>query len=129
MTTIPFMTAQTPRATAPDVSGALHTVAPGAAVRLTAARPMALRIGEGQAWVTLGNGEITHGDLVLCAGQTLQLAAGQQAVIEPLHQRRLQYRLTRAQAGARAAAASWWRRAALGNAQPTLGGLDDTCCA
>lgn len=129
MTTTHFTTTQAPRSAAGFTASTLHTVAAGAAVRLTAPHPMALRISEGQAWVTLGTGEITHGDVFLCAGQALALAAGQQVVVEPLNNCRLQYRWTRQEAGSSGVAASWWQRAALGNPRQAPDGLGDACWA
>ena len=127
MTTSHALTFQFPRAAARTAAGVTHTVAPGTAIRLAPRAPMALRIAEGQAWITLGQGVATNDDLVLCAGQTLQVAVGQRVVVEPLGDRRLQYRLTRQEAGA--GAASWWRRASLSNGATAHVGPDDACCA
>lgn len=133
MTTTRFKTPQASRATAVSVSGpgtsAPRTVAPGTAVRLTARYATVLRIGEGQAWVTLGTGEITHGDVFLCAGQTLPPAAGQQVVIEPLTRCRVQYHWTRQKDGCGGVATSWWQRAALGNPRHAPDGLGGACSA
>ncbi|WP_353619181.1 DUF2917 domain-containing protein [Paracidovorax cattleyae] len=58
--------------------------------------PMALRIASGRAWVTIddpmGECDPAAGDIVLHAGQTLWIAAGQHAVIEPLGRDAVQYR-------------------------------------
>lgn len=101
------------------------TVAAGAAATLVPRSAMTLRIAEGQAWVTLGKGPGDSSDLFLCAGQSVQVAAGQSVVVEPLGGRRLQYRWTRRDA-ASARPASWWRRASVGNGAPAWG---DACCA
>lgn len=107
------------------VAGGAGTVAAGAAVTLAPKAAMTLRIAEGQAWVTLGKGVGDSSDVFLCAGQSLPVAAGQLVVVEPLNGRRLQYRWVRGEA-ASARAASWWRRASVGNGAPAWG---DACCA
>ncbi|WCM94066.1 DUF2917 domain-containing protein [Acidovorax sp. NCPPB 2350] len=61
--------------------------------------PMALRIASGRAWVTLDDGpngaaDPAAGDIVLQAGQTLWVAAGQHAVIESLGREPVQYRFS-----------------------------------
>jgi len=104
-------------------SSATGTVAAGAAATLVPKAAMVLRVAEGQAWVTLGNGE--RDDLILCAGQSVPVAAGQSVVVEPLGGRRLQYRWVDGDA-AGARPASWWRRASVGNGAPAWG---DACCA
>ena len=109
-------------------AGEAGQVAAGAAVTLAPKAAMTLRIAEGQAWVTLGQGLVDGGDVVLCAGQSLPLAAGQKVVIEALGGRRLQYRCTREQA-ASAARATWWRRASLGDGAPVAGAWGDACYA
>ena len=109
-------------------AGRTGTVAAGAAVSLSPSAPLTLRIAEGQAWVTLGQGLVDGGDVVLCAGQSLPLAAGQKVVIEALGGRRLQYRWTRGDA-ASARPASWWRRASFGNGASAHGTWGDACCA
>lgn len=110
-------------------AGSTGAVAAGAAVSLTTPQAaMTLRIAEGQAWVTLGDGVGEAGDVVLCAGQSLQVAPGRSVVIEPLGGRRLQYRWTRADAVS-AQPASWWRRASFGNGAAAHGAWGDTCCA
>ena len=109
-------------------AGRTGAVAAGAAVSLSPTVPLTLRIAEGQAWVTLGQGLVDGGDVVLCAGQSLPLAAGQKVVIEALGGRRLQYRCTREQA-ASAARATWWRRASLGDGAPVAGAWGDACYA
>ena len=111
-------------ATAAAAHGA-STLLPGKALSLTPRAPMALRIAEGQAWVTLGQGLGDGSDMFLCVGQSLPVAAGQSVVVEPLNGRRLQYRWVRGDA-ADARPAAWWRRASVGNGAPAWG---DACCA
>ena len=111
-------------ATAAAAHGA-STLLPGKALSLTPRAPMALRIAEGQAWVTLGKGLGDSSDVFLCSGQSLPVAAGQSVVVEPLNGRRLQYRWVRGDA-ADARPATWWRRASVGNGAPAWG---DACCA
>ncbi|MES2929323.1 MAG: DUF2917 domain-containing protein [Pseudomonadota bacterium] len=106
-------------------AGSTGTVAAGAAVTLAPKAAMVLRIAEGQAWVTLGQGLGDSSDVFLCAGQSLPVAAGQSVVVEPLNGRRLQYRWVDGDA-ATARPASWWRRASVGNGAPAWG---DACCA
>ena len=106
-------------------AGSTGTVAAGAAVTLAPKSAMVLRIAEGQAWVTLGQGLGNSSDVFLCAGQSLSVAAGQSVVVEPLNGRRLQYRWVDGDA-ASARPASWWRRASVGNGAPAWG---DACCA
>lgn len=106
-------------------AGGAGTVAAGAALSLAPKAAMTLRIAEGQAWVTLGQGAGGDSDVFLCPGQSLPVAAGQTVVVEPLGGRRLQYRWTR-QDAADARPASWWRRASVGNGAPAWG---DACCA
>lgn len=115
------------------------TLLPGHAVSLSPRTPMALRVVEGHAWVTLDAGPYgtgaEAGDVFLHPGQTLQIAAGQHAVVEPLNTQRLQYRFAVAATAAAASVADespapWWRRAAFGNAavaDQRVGG--DACCA
>ncbi|PUA95291.1 hypothetical protein C8C99_0090 [Acidovorax sp. 107] len=107
------------------VAGDAGTVAAGAAATLAPKAAMTLRIAEGQAWVTLGKGLGDGSDLILCAGQSVPVAAGQPVVIEPLNGRRLQYRWVSGDA-ADARPAAWWRRASVGNGAPAW---DDACCA
>lgn len=114
------------------------TLLAGQAASLSPRAPVALRVAEGQAWVTLDAGPYgtgaEAGDVFLHAGQTLQIAAGQHAVVEPVGRERLQYRVTAVAAGAATTAADspapWWRRAAFGHAasadQRVAGGA---CCA
>lgn len=114
----------------------VSTLQPGKAVSLAPRAPMVLRVAEGQAWVTLDAGPYgtgaEAGDVFLHPGQTLWVAAGQHAVVEPVGSQRLQYRWARTPVDAAAAAspAPWWRRAAFGNAaavdQRVAG---DACCA
>lgn len=95
-------------------------------VSLLPRAPMLLQVAEGQAWVTLSEGPhpLAHGaddatdtahsgDTFLCAGQMLQVAAGQQVVVEAVGGHRLQFRWTADQAR-KESAAPWWRRAAVG---------------
>lgn len=108
----------------------INTLKPGQAVSLTPRKPMALRVAEGQAWVTLDDGPHgassgSAGDVFLQAGQTLWVAAGQHAVVETLGNQRLQYRWA---VQPSRSAPSWWRRASLGmTAVPTVDGTP--CCA
>lgn len=69
----------------------------GSARSLRPRIPMALRVMSGRAWVTLDDGpngasDQAAGDLFLHAGQTLWVAAGQHAVVEPLGTEMLQFR-------------------------------------
>ncbi|CAN7573684.1 DUF2917 domain-containing protein [Acidovorax sp. LjRoot129] len=111
------------------------TVLPGKAVSLTPRAPTALRVAEGHAWVTLDDGPhgsgAEAGDVFLHAGQTLRIAAGQHAVVEPLGGLRLQYRLSAVAASATdGSPAPWWRRAAFGSAAGTDQRVAaDACCA
>lgn len=105
------------------------TLKPGAAVSLTPRAPMALRIAEGRAWVTLddgphGAGGEAAGDVFLQAGQTLWVAQGQRAVVEPLGGQRVQYGWTGL---AQRSAPVWWRRALGMAAVPSSDGAP--CCA
>lgn len=117
-------------ATAAAAHGA-STLLPGKALSLTPRAPMALRIAEGQAWVTLDAGPYgtgaEAGDVFLHAGQTLWVAAGQHAVVEPVGQQRLQYRFTRTPVDVASTATPWWRRAAFGS--PSVAVASDACCA
>jgi len=107
---------------------------PGQAVSLTPRTPMALRVAEGCAWVTLDGGPFgtgaASGDVFLHPGQTLWVEAGRHAVVEPVGTERLKYRWASRPVEAAASVAPWWRRAAFGNAaavdQRVAGG---TCCA
>lgn len=107
------------------------TLLPGKAHSLTPRVPMALRVAEGQAWVTLDAGPYgtgaEAGDVFLHAGQTLWVAAGQHAVIEPVGPQRLQYRFTRTPVEVASTATPWWRRAAFGS--PSVAVASDACCA
>lgn len=125
--TFKFLSTATPAGAAHGVS----TLQPGKAVSLTPRAPMALRVAEGHAWVTLDAGPYgtgaEAGDVFLHAGQTLWVAAGQHAVVEPVGSERLQYRWTRTPAGAASTATPWWRRAAFGS--PSVAIASDACCA
>lgn len=106
------------------------TLLSGAALSLTPNAPTALRIAEGKAWVTLDDGPHgargeAAGDVFLHAGQTLWVATGQHAVVEPLGGRRLQYRLTGPAADQ--SRASWWHR--IWGGAPSQGTPADACCA
>jgi len=123
-------------ASAAQSSHGASTLLPGQAASLTPRAPLALRVAEGHAWVTLDAGPYgtgaEAGDVFLHAGQTLQIAAGQHAVVEPIGTQRLQYRVAAVAAAAVHAetAAPWWRRAAFGSAavaDQRVGG--DACCA
>ncbi len=75
----------------------VYRLASGQAHSLRPRVPMALRIASGRAWVTIddclpGESDPAAGDIVLHAGQTLWIAAGQHAVIEPLGKDVVQYR-------------------------------------
>ena len=111
-------------------SSATGTVAAGAAATLVPKAAMVLRVAEGQAWVTLDAGPYgtgaEAGDVFLHAGQTLRIAAGQHAVVEPLGSPRLQYRWATTAVGADSPA-PWWRRAAFGSASVAV--ANDACCA
>ena len=111
-------------------SAATGAVAPGAAITLAPRAPMVLRIAEGHAWVTLNTGAHGEagGDVFLFPGQALQVAPGQQAVVEPLDGRSLRYRLTAAQA-LDASPAPWWRRAAFGSTSAEPQFSADACWA
>jgi len=106
------------------------TLKPGEAASLKPRKAMALRVAEGQAWVTLDDGphgasSESAGDVFLQAGQTLWVAAGQHAVVETLGNQRLQYRWTGL---AERSAPAWWKRAALGvTSVPSVDGTP--CCA
>jgi len=108
----------------------IFTLQPGTAASLKPRTAMALRVAEGQAWVTLDDGphgasRDCAGDVFLQAGQTLWVAAGQHAVVETLGNQRLQYRWT---ALASRSAPAWWKRAALG--MTSVQSVDGTpCCA
>ncbi|MBV7541133.1 DUF2917 domain-containing protein [Acidovorax sp. sic0104] len=109
----------------------VSTLLPGKAVSLAPRAPMALRVAEGHAWVTLDAGPYgtgaEAGDVFLHAGQTLWVAAGQHAVVEPVGSARLQYRWTSTPVGAASIATPWWRRAAFGS--PSVAVASDACCA
>lgn len=78
-----------------DLGQAPCRLAAGTARSLRARAAMQLRVVCGQAWVTLGDGMHgwleDSGDLLLRPGQSLHVAAGQQAVVEPLGHAALQY--------------------------------------
>ncbi len=127
------LTASAPRSA---VQG-LCTLAPGAAISLTPRAPTALRIAEGRAWVTLDDGPHrasgtrgeAAGDVFLHAGQTLWVATGQRAVVEPLDGQRLQYRLTglEGNTGTAASASLWQRLRGVGRQAPAA--QVGSCCA
>ena len=85
------------------------TLATGAARSLRPAAAMQLRVVSGQAWVTLGDGphgwREESGDVLLQAGQSVRVAAGQHAVVEPLGREPLRFQWHGATAQAQAAAA------------------------
>lgn len=122
--------------TAAAGNGDVRTLRAGQAASLSPRAPIALRVAEGQAWVTLDAGPYGSGpeagDVFLHAGQTLHIAAGQHAVVEPVGSQRLQYRTVAAATSAAVAEspAPWWRRAAFGSDaaadQRVAGGA---CCA
>ena len=121
------------RTAAAAAAGGVSTLLPGKAVSLTPRAPMALRVAEGQAWVTLDAGPYGTGDgagdVFLHAGQTLWVAPGQHAVVEPVGGQRLQYRWARTAAHAVAGTATpWWRRAAFGSPSVALA-ASEACCA
>lgn len=108
----------------------IAVLVPGSAQSLRPRIPMSLRVMSGRAWVTLDDGpngasDQAAGDLFLHAGQTLWVAAGQHAVVEPLGTEMLQFRWRAASAVADDA-----RRAA--GKQPWLAGAaadGETCRA
>lgn len=109
------------RAVSISAAGGPGTVAPGAALSLAPKSAMTLRIAEGQAWVTLGDGaDDRSSDVFLCAGQTLQVAAGQPVVVEAIGGRTVQYRWAPFNV-VDTRPAAWWRRASLGNGMPAHG--------
>lgn len=74
----------------------IQTLAPGCAQSLRSNAPMALRVMQGRAWVTLDDGpDAAHteaaGDVFLHAGQTLWVVKGQHVVIEPLGRDAVQF--------------------------------------
>lgn len=84
--------------------------------------PMALRVMNGNAWVTLDDGpngeqDRTAGDVFLHAGQTLWVAGGQHAVVEAVGGGTLQFRWRTSSAVKQelesAGGIPWWRQAAL----------------
>jgi len=98
---------------------------PGSAQSLRPRVPMSLRVMSGRAWVTLDDGpngerDQAAGDLFLHAGQTLWVAAGQHAVLEPLGTEVLQFRWRAASAvareGRRAPGQPWLAQPAEGDA-------------
>ena len=107
----------------------LRSVRAAQAMSLRPRAPMLLRVAEGQAWVTLSEGPhpvahsaenadgeygtVDSGDVFLCVGQVLRVAAGQQVVVEAVGGHRLQFRWTAAEAR-NESPAPWWRRAAVG---------------
>lgn len=98
----------------------------GAAHSLRRQRATVLRVVQGQAWVTLGDGPHGQvgeraGDGFLHAGQTLRIPAGQHVVVESVGMVPLQYRL---QVGERQEPLpTWWQRAQVGP------GGAELCCA
>ena len=70
-------------------------LASGTTHRLHPRAPMQLRVVSGQAWVTLGTGaqgwREAGGDVVLRPGQSVCVAAGRRAVVEPLGREPLRY--------------------------------------
>ena len=79
-----------------DAAGAdPYRLATGAARSLRPTTAMRLRVVCGQAWVTVDDGphgwREDSGDLLLQAGQSLRIAPGQHAVVEPLGEQALQY--------------------------------------
>ncbi|MBS0506509.1 MAG: DUF2917 domain-containing protein [Proteobacteria bacterium] len=77
----------------------LCRLASGAACSLRPTAAMQLRVVCGRAWVTLGGGmhgwREEGGDLTLQPGQSLRVAAGQHAVVEPLGREPLRYQWRR----------------------------------
>lgn len=116
--------------TAAATNKGMCTLLSGAALSVTPNAPTALRIAEGKAWVTLDDGPHgargeAAGDVFLHAGQTLWVATGQHAVVEPLGGSRLQYRLTGLAADQ--GRASWWAR--IWGGAPSQATPADACCA
>lgn len=106
-------------------------LAAGQVRRLCTARPGVLRVAQGRAWVTLGQGpyhagrsaEVT-GDFVLHAGQSVAVPAGSVVVLEAAGTEGLHYRLQAASKSAgRSPVLHWWQRAQVG----PYG--DEMCCA
>ena len=102
------------------------TLAQGAACSLRPRRALALRVAQGNAWVTFddgphGLGGEATGDVFLHAGQTVWVAAGRHAVVESVGTAPLQYRLS--DAARPLAARRWWQRAQMG----PYG--EEICCA
>lgn len=116
-----------PSARAATVASGTGLVVPASATTLVAHKAMTLRVVEGQAWVTLGEGAVDGSDVFVCAGQTLPVRAGQTVVVEPLGPRPVQYRWTRAVAAAGQAA--WWQRASFAGGASSQGAWGDACCA
>lgn len=77
----------------------LCNLASGATRSLRPRAAMQLRVVCGRAWVTLGDGmhgwREEGGDRVLQPGQSLRVAAGQHAVVEPLGREPLRYQWRR----------------------------------
>ena len=72
---------------AASAAAEMRTLALGQANSFVPQRDVVLRVSQGAAWVTLGLGMSNEagqkaGDVVLQAGQTLQLKAGQSVVLE-----------------------------------------------
>ncbi|AVO50962.1 hypothetical protein C6568_05145 [Melaminivora suipulveris] len=103
---------QTQQSPAAPGGGDTHWLPAAGACSLRAAAPMQLRVLQGRAWVTLGQGMggwlHASGDLLLHAGQSVCVQPGQRAVVEPLDGRVLRYlwrRVPAPQASARQACA------------------------
>lgn len=84
----------------------LHTLRAGNAVSLRSRRPMRLQLlaCSGSAWITLGDAPRREAapadqDLVLAAGQVLEVRAGRHVVLEPLAGQAVRYRWSAAKAG------------------------------
>ena len=95
MTTSQVLHSQASSVPAGGAGPELCTIPQGAARSLHPRAPMQLRVVSGLAWVTLSDGphgwREDSGDLLLQAGQSLRIAPGQHAVVEPLGQQALQY--------------------------------------
>lgn len=76
-----------------------HWLPAAGACSLRATTAMQLRVLQGRAWVTLGQGMggwlDASGDLLLHAGQSVCIQPGQRAVVEPLDGRVLRYQWRR----------------------------------
>ena len=89
---------------AASAAAEMRTLALGQANSFAPQRDVVLRVSQGAAWVTLGLGMSNEagqkaGDVVLQAGQTLQLKAGQSVVLEGKGAEPLVYHFPKSQGG------------------------------